>query len=93
MTRVLRRRLTEAVDRLRALLPGVVGAGEVRARFRGAVAMAASSGPRAWSCDRILGSNSGPCVRMGERAGVLWRVLGADTVGVVKKASEGVEEA
>ena len=56
------------------------GAGEVLARFG---AGAAVWGPMAWSWLRILGKRRGPCVRMGDRAGVVRRVL------VVVTESEG----
>ncbi len=56
---------------------GPAGAGEVLARFAGRGATA--EGIMAWSWVRILGSSRGPWVRTGERAGVVRRVLGAET--------------
>lgn len=53
----------------------MAGAGEVRARL--AARGAAVEGRIAWSWLRILGRRSGPWVRMGDRAGVVRRVLGA----------------
>ena len=56
---------------------GTAGAGDVLARLAGRGA--AVDGAKAWSWLRILGRRSGPWVRMGDRAGVVRRVLGAET--------------
>ena len=56
---------------------GPTGPGEVLARLAGRGATA--EGIMAWSWLRILGRRSGPWVRMGDRAGVVRRVLGAET--------------
>ncbi len=55
---------------------GRAGAGAVLARLVGRGATA--EGIMAWSWLRILGRRSGPWVRMGDRAGVVRRVLGAE---------------
>ena len=55
---------------------GLAGAGAVLARLVGRGATA--EGIMAWSWLRILGRRSGPWVRMGDRAGVVRRVLGAE---------------
>lgn len=53
--------------------------GDVLTRFGARTGTAGAALSRSWSCDRILGSSSGPCCRMGagagERAGVVMRVL------------------
>ena len=64
---------------------GTAGAGEVLRRFGAGAAMLA--GVMAWSWLRILGRRRGPWVRMGDRAGVVRRVLGA----VTDTESEGDE--
>lgn len=57
------------------------GGGDVLMRFGGEGAI--DEAPMAWSWLRILGNSRGPWVRIGERAGVVLRVL------VVANDSEG----
>lgn len=49
-------------------------AGDVLARLAGRTGWGTAFGTMFWSWERILGSNNGPCCRMGEREGVVLRV-------------------